>query len=101
LNIHLHCLVLGGVYRCHADGAPAAGTAGPAGQTEAGSGMPDGLKDAFFGSTGPRGGRREGLAEAAAKSALRSMGTTVGREIIRGVLGSLLGGGAGSSKRRR
>jgi hypothetical protein len=22
LNIHLHCLVLGGVYRCDADGAP-------------------------------------------------------------------------------
>ncbi|MDN3543809.1 MAG: helicase HerA-like domain-containing protein [Roseateles asaccharophilus] len=90
--------------RGRAAGAPATASAssgGPAGQTEAGGGMLDGLKDVLFGSTGPRGGRREGLAEAAAKSALRSMGTTVGREIIRGVLGSLLGGGAGSSKRRR
>jgi uncharacterized protein len=52
-----------------------------------------GLKDAIFGSTGPRGGRHEGLAEKAASSALRSIGSAVGREIVRGVLGSLLGGG--------
>jgi hypothetical protein len=54
--------------------------------------MLDGLKDAIFGSTGPRGGRHEGLAEKAAASAVRSMGSAVGRELIRGVLGSLLGG---------
>jgi uncharacterized protein len=60
-------------------------------------GLMSGLKDALFGSTGPRGGRREGLAETAAKSALRSIGSSVGREIVRGVLGSLLGGG----RRRR
>jgi uncharacterized protein len=58
----------------------------------------DGLKDLFFGSTGPRGGRHDGLAQAAAKSALRSIGSSVGREIARGVLGSLLGG---SGNRRR
>jgi uncharacterized protein len=52
-----------------------------------------GLKDAIFGSTGPRGGRHEGLAEKAASSAIRSIGSAVGREIVRGVLGSLLGGG--------
>jgi DNA helicase HerA-like ATPase len=57
-----------------------------------GGGMLDGLKDAIFGSTGPRGGRHEGLAEKAAASAVRSIGSAVGREIIRGVLGSLLGG---------
>ena len=51
-----------------------------------------GLKDAIFGSTGPRGGRHEGLAEKAAASAVRSIGSAVGRELIRGVLGSLLGG---------
>jgi len=65
------------------------GTATPA---EAGGNMLDGLKDAIFGSTGPRGGRRPGLAEAAATSAVRQIGSAVGREIIRGVLGSLLGG---------
>jgi hypothetical protein len=54
------------------------------------------LKDAIFGSTGPRGGHREGLAESAARSAMRSVGSAVGREIVRGVLGTLLGG----SKRR-
>ena len=64
-------------------GAPAA---------DAGGGLMGGLKDAIFGSTGPRGGRREGLAEKAAASAVRSIGSAVGREIIRGVLGSLLGG---------
>ena len=58
----------------------------------AGGGLLDGLKDAIFGSTGPRGGRHEGLAEKAAASAVRSMGSAVGRELIRGVLGSLLGG---------
>jgi DNA helicase HerA-like ATPase len=72
------------------------GTAGA--PADAGGGMFDGLKDAIFGSTGPRGGHRPGLAEAAASSAVRSMGTAVGRELIRGVLGSLLGGG---TKRRR
>jgi uncharacterized protein len=51
-----------------------------------------GLKDALFGSTGPRGGKHEGLAEVAARSALRSMGSGLGRAIIRGVFGSLLGG---------
>jgi len=60
---------------------------------DAGGGLMGGLKDALFGSTGPRGGRHEGLAEKAAASAMRSMGSAVGREIIRGVLGSLLGGG--------
>jgi uncharacterized protein len=54
-------------------------------------GVMDSLKDAIFGSTGPRGGRHEGLAEKAATSALRTMGSAVGRELIRGVLGSLLG----------
>jgi uncharacterized protein len=87
-----------------ADAAPA-GTGAPSplpgtatAPAEAGGGMFDSLKDALFGSTGPRGGHRPGLAEAAASSAVRSMGTAVGRELIRGVLGSLLGGG---SKRRR
>ncbi|MBA4178362.1 MAG: ATP-binding protein [Leptothrix sp. (in: Bacteria)] len=77
--------------------APAPGLPGAAAPapTEAGGGLMDGLKDALFGSTGPRGGRREGLAEKAAASAVRSIGSAVGREIIRGVLGSLLG-----SKRR-
>jgi DNA helicase HerA-like ATPase len=71
--------------------APAATAAGGA-AAEGGNSMMDGLKDAIFGSTGPRGGRRPGLAEAAASSAVRSIGSAVGREIIRGVLGSLLGG---------
>jgi uncharacterized protein len=56
-----------------------------------GGGLMDSLKDAVFGSTGPRGGRHEGLAEKAATSAMRSIGSAVGRELIRGVLGSLLG----------
>jgi DNA helicase HerA-like ATPase len=64
--------------------------AGPA--ATAGGGMLDGLKDAIFGSTGPRGGKHEGLAEVAARSAVRSIGSGVGREILRGVLGSILGG---------
>ncbi len=70
------------------------GTAGPAtvpAESE-GGGLMDGLKDAIFGTTGPRGGRHPGLAEKAASSAVRSIGSAVGREIIRGVLGSLLGG---------
>ena len=67
------------------------GKAGPA--TDAGGGLMEGLKDALFGSTGPRGGRHEGLAQKAASSAVRSIGSAVGRELIRGVLGSLLGGG--------
>ena len=81
--------------------AAAGGTASAAGlpgskpppAADAGGGLMGGLKDAIFGSTGPRGGRHEGLAEKAAASAMRSMGSAVGREIIRGVLGSLLGGG--------
>jgi uncharacterized protein len=72
-------------------GAAPAGTAATPG-APAGGGMLDGLKDAIFGSTGPRGGKHEGLAEAAARSAVRSIGSGVGREIIRGVLGSILGG---------
>ncbi|MEO7056002.1 MAG: helicase HerA-like domain-containing protein [Caldimonas sp.] len=63
---------------------------------QAGGGLMGSLKDAIFGSTGPRGGKHEGLAESAARSAVRSIGSSVGREIIRGVLGSILGG----SKRR-
>jgi hypothetical protein len=59
---------------------------------DAGGGVLGGLKDAIFGTTGPRGGRHEGLAEAAARSAVRSIGSSVGREIIRGVLGSIQGG---------
>ena len=75
---------------------PGVGLPGPSAPPgDAGGGLMGGLKDAIFGTTGPRGGRRPGLAEAAAASAVRSIGTAVGREIIRGVLGSLLG-----SKRR-
>jgi hypothetical protein len=73
-------------------GAPPAQAGGGA----TGGGLLDGLKDAIFGTTGPRGGRYPGLAEKAASSAVRSMGSAVGRELFRGVLGSLLGG----SKRR-
>jgi len=68
------------------------GTASPAPPAASGGGLMGGLKDAIFGSTGPRGGGDEGLAEKAAASAVRSIGSAVGREIIRGVLGSLLGG---------
>ncbi len=68
------------------------GTASPAPAAEEGGGLMGGLKDAIFGSTGPRGGRHEGLAEKAATSAVRSIGSAMGRELIRGVLGSLLGG---------
>jgi DNA helicase HerA-like ATPase len=67
------------------------GMPGPA-SAPAGGGLLDGLKDAIFGTTGPRGGRHPGLAEKAASSAVRSVGSAVGRELIRGVLGSLLGG---------
>jgi uncharacterized protein len=78
-------------------GATGPGTGGiaaaPAGAAEArGGGILDGLKDAIFGTTGPRGGRREGLAESAARSAMRSIGSSAGRELIRGVLGGLSGG---------
>ena len=69
----------------------ASGTTASAGDG-AGGKILGGLKDAIFGSTGPRGGRHEGLAESAARSAMRSIGSSVGREIIRGVLGNLLGG---------
>jgi uncharacterized protein len=84
-----------------ASAAPAAGGSGgslpslgtaPAPPAEQGGGWLGGLKDAVFGSTGPRGGKHEGLAESAARSAMRSVGSAVGREIVRGVLGSLLGG---------
>jgi DNA helicase HerA-like ATPase len=68
------------------------GTAGPAAAPAGDGGLMGGLKDVFFGTTGPRGGRHAGLAEKAASSAVRSIGSAVGREIIRGVLGSLLGG---------
>jgi uncharacterized protein len=68
-------------------GAPAPGAAA------GGSGVIlDSLRDAVFGSTGPRGGHHEGMAESMAKSAVRTMGSAVGREIIRGVLGSIMGG---------
>jgi uncharacterized protein len=78
--------------------ASAPGRASPAPAGPAGSGggaILDSLRDAVFGSTGPRGGHHEGMAESMAKSAVRSMGSAVGREIIRGVLGSIMG-----SKRR-
>jgi uncharacterized protein len=70
--------------------APAGAAGGPA--AASGGGILDGLKDAIFGTTGPRGGRREGLAESAARSAMRSIGSSAGRELIRGVLGGLSGG---------
>jgi uncharacterized protein len=84
--------------RAVASADAAAGTAPTASapaakQDDGGSGWLGGLKDAMFGSTGPRGGKHEGLAESAARSAVRSVGSAVGREIVRGVLGSLLGGG--------
>ncbi len=84
--------------RAVASADAAAGTAPTASapaakQEDAGNGWLGGLKDAMFGSTGPRGGKHEGLAESAARSAVRSVGSAVGREIVRGVLGSLLGGG--------
>jgi uncharacterized protein len=63
----------------------------PAADTDGGGGLMDSLKNAVFGSTGPRGGHNAGLAEKAASSAVRSIGSAVGRELIRGVLGSLLG----------
>ncbi|WP_157264809.1 helicase HerA-like domain-containing protein [Azohydromonas aeria] len=82
--------------RLRGHAAQALDAASPGGAPASG-GLLDSLKDALFGSTGPRGGRREGLAEAAARSAMRTVGSTVGREIVRGVLGSLLGG----TRRRR
>lgn len=60
-------------------------------QTQPASAM-GGLRDALFGSTGPRGGKREGLVGKMASSAVRTVGSTIGREIIRGVLGSMFGG---------
>ncbi|MFL6662200.1 MAG: helicase HerA-like domain-containing protein [Rhizobacter sp.] len=78
-------------------GAPSTAAAGRDAPTAAPNaplgGVLGGLKDAIFGTTGPRGGRHEGLAEAAARSAMRSIGSSVGREIMRGVLGSIMGGG--------
>jgi DNA helicase HerA-like ATPase len=85
-----------GVPAVPASGGARGPAGGPTPPAEAGGGLMGGLKDAIFGSTGPRGGRHEGLAEKAAASAVRSIGSAVGREIIRGVLGSLLG----SSRRR-
>jgi uncharacterized protein len=76
-----------------ASGASPAAGAPVATKKDEGGGWLGGLKDAMFGSTGPRGGKHEGLAESAARSAVRSVGSAVGREIVRGVLGSLLGGG--------
>ncbi|NLA51172.1 MAG: DUF853 family protein [Alcaligenaceae bacterium] len=61
-------------------------------EQESGGGIVGMLKDAFFGSTGPRGGRREGLVEQVAKTEARR----IARNMMRGVLGSLLG----SSKKR-
>ena len=72
-------------------GIPPAASLGPPPAATDG-GLFGNLKDALFGSTGPRGGKHEGLAESAARSAVRTIGSTVGREIIRGVLGSILGG---------
>ncbi|HXD38925.1 MAG TPA: helicase HerA-like domain-containing protein, partial [Ramlibacter sp.] len=73
--------------------ASAPGPATPVPPAAAGSGgaILDSLRDAVFGSTGPRGGHHEGMAESMAKSAVRTMGSAVGREIIRGVLGSIMG----------
>ena len=76
-------------------GAGAAPTSVPASTAPAGPDVLGGLRDAIFGSTGPRGGHHEGMAESMAKSAVRSIGSAVGREIIRGVLGGIMG-----SKRR-
>jgi len=75
--------------------SPADGQAGPAPGAPAGGAILDSLRDAVFGTTGPRGGHHEGMAESMARSAVRTMGSAVGREIIRGVLGSIMG-----SKRR-
>jgi uncharacterized protein len=82
-----------------AAGAPTSGTvtaptagAAPAVTPTADGGMLGSLKDAIFGTTGPRGGKHEGLAEAVARSAVRSIGSNVGRAIIRGVLGGIIGG---------
>jgi DNA helicase HerA-like ATPase len=67
----------------------------PPAATNSGPDVLGGLRDAIFGTTGPRGGHHEGMAESMAKSAVRSIGSAVGREIIRGVLGGIMG-----SKRR-
>ena len=80
-----------------APGTAAAGTAsrmpGQPAPAAADGGLMGSLRDALFGSTGPRGGKHEGLAQSAARSAVRTIGSSVGREIVRGVLGSILGGG--------
>jgi uncharacterized protein len=75
--------------------APGRASPAPAGPAGSGGAVLDSLRDAVFGTTGPRGGHHEGMAESMAKSAVRSIGSAVGREIIRGVLGSIMG-----SKRR-
>ena len=58
-------------------------------QVEADAGWMGDLKDAVFGSTGPRGGKRDGLVQSVLKSEARSLT----RQLLRGALGSLLGGG--------
>ena len=74
--------------------APTKGGRAPAAPpTATDGGVFGALKDAIFGTTGPRGGAHDGLAQSAARSAARSIGSSVGREIVRGVLGSILGGG--------
>lgn len=75
--------------------ATAADTGKPAAPDD---GVAGDIRDALFGSVGPRGGVRDGLVQSAARSAVRSIGSALGREIVRGVLGGLLGGG---SRRKR
>ncbi len=75
--------------KARADTPPPAGAGAPA--QAGGGGLLGNMRDAVFGSTGPRGGHRPGLAEKAASSAVRSIGSALGREIMRGVLGSLIG----------
>ncbi len=75
--------------------ATAADTSKPAAPDD---GVAGDIRDALFGSVGPRGGVRDGLVQSAARSAVRSIGSALGREIVRGVLGGLLGGG---SRRKR
>ncbi|HEY5637574.1 MAG TPA: DUF853 domain-containing protein [Burkholderiales bacterium] len=74
-------------------GAPVPAPGAPA---PAGGGAGSAIRDALFGSTGPRGGRQQGIVESMAKSAARAIGSGIGRQILRGVLGSILG----SAKKR-
>ncbi len=66
-------------------------TTSPSAPAASDDGFLGGLRDAIFGSTGPRGGRREGMLESVTRSTVRSVSTQVAREITRGLLGSLLG----------